>query len=89
MALFKSKKDKQKDTAAKVKEQMTPPSRVTGSGVPMKDKAAYISQQIKRQKPVREADLMSKTEYVAKQRSKAGLPSAEEIKSKLKKKKAK
>lgn len=81
--------ERKKKLAALVESQLQPPSKVTGSGIPIKDQASYLREQIKQRKPIKEADLLTKTEYVAKQRAKAGLPSAEEITSRLKKKKVK
>lgn len=74
MAIFKSKKEKEKERQVsiekKVKSIQTPPGRVTGSGIPIEKRGQYIRQQIRKQKPVTEADLLTKTEYVKKQRAK-------------------
>lgn len=82
MALFGKKKVKKgpqntqyKSNAAgkaammkKVASESIPPSQVTGSGIPMKDRAATIQRRIQRHEPITDADLLSKTEYVTKQR---------------------
>lgn len=79
MALF-SKKKKLQNTQfesnasgraammKKVASESTPPGQVTGSGIPMKDRGATIQRKIQRRERITDADLMSKTEYVTKQR---------------------
>lgn len=57
-----------------VTDAQRPPSQVTGSGIPMKDRGAFVADAIRNRKPITDADLVSKTEYVDSQRKAAGLP---------------
>jgi hypothetical protein len=92
MAILGFKTAKEKDAERKKKladlvtTQQQPPSKVTGSGIPMKQQAAVIQEKIRNRKTITDADLYTKTEYVAQQRQKAGLPSAEEIRASIAKK---